>query len=696
MSEEAMGVFIQEAKEHLESMTKHLLEFEKDPKNIEAMNEIFRSAHTLKGSSGMMGFTDIQELTHKMEDVLDNIRKGLISPSSDLIDILFECIDALEERIDNLERGENKELTFSHLVKKLEDSIGNLDRNAQEKNEFGKIFFSLNKDELKEIEKEIASLKNGKECFIVTVKLNEDCFFKAARAYMIIKNLQRIGRIIRCFPDVERMENGEFDDVSFTVLIATNYEEEIQKLVEQIPEVNDVEVKKFESSEELSKCFSTKHFQVEEKNGKKEAKLEVDIRSLQTIKVSTKQLDELMNLIGELVVNKIQLLKISSRHRLDFLNTTLESIDRVTSELQDLVMRIRMVPLEQVFNRFPRLVRDIARKGGKKVNFIMKGGEVKVNRTVLVEIGEPILHLLRNAVDHGIEPPEIRKKNGKPEEGVVKLIAERKGNKVLITVEDDGAGIDPEKIKKKALEKGIISEAEASTISAKQLIDLIFLPGFSTAEKVTETSGRGVGMDIVKTRIESLGGTVQLESNPGKGTKITLTLHDAPLKLTVVKAMLIKLSEQTYAIPLNLIAEVINIKRREIKKLGGSEAINVRGQIIPIFQLRELLGLPKIKSDKYTVLIIKRKPYNFGVIIDSIINMREIVVRKLEDIMKRIEGIRGATILENGQVILILDPMRLLDKREHKEEVEASQLNTHIYMAEATYSSILTRSRALS
>ena len=380
-----------------------------------------------------------------------------------------------------------------------------------------------------------------------------------------------------------------------------------------------------------------------------------------------KQLDELMNLVSELVVNKNQLLKISSYHRLDFLDTTLESIDRVTSELQDLVMRIRMVPLEQVFNRFPRLVRDIVRKSGKKVNFIMKGGDVKVNRTVLVDIGEPILHLLRNAVDHGIEPPEIRKKNGKPEEGLIRLIAERKGNKVIITVEDDGAGIDPEKIKKKALEKGIISEAEAKAMTTRQLIDLIFLPGFSTSEKVTETSGRGVGMDIVKTRIESLGGTVTLNSTPGKGTKITLTLHDAPLKLTVVKAMLIKVSEETYAIPLNLIAEVMSIRREEIKKLKGREAINLRGQIIPLFQLRELLNLPRKESDRYTILVIKREPYNFGIIIDSIIDMREIVVRKLKGLVEGIEGLKEATILENGQVILILDPISLLNKIRRKE-----------------------------
>ena len=681
MNEEAMEIFMQETRKHLESMTKHLLMFERDPKNIEALNEIFRSAHTIKGSSGIMGFTDIQELAHRMEDALDNIRKGLISPSSDLIDVLFECIDALEEKIGNLERGENRKVSFSHLIRKLNDLISSDDksRDFQRENELERRFFSLNEDELKEIEKEIISLKNKGRFFVVNVKLDKDCFFKAARAYMIIRNLQKIGKIVKCFPSIERIENGEFDDTSFMVLITADYKEEIQNLVEQIPEVNNVEVEKIESLEKLSKYFLIKKSQTEKKNIKKETKLGVDIHSIQAIKVSTKQLDDLMNLVSELIVNKNQLLKISSHYRLDFLDTTLESIDRVTSELQDLVMRIRMVPLEQVFNRFPRLVRDIAKKSGKKVNFIMKGGEVKVNRTVLVEIGEPILHLLRNAIDHGIELPEMRRKNGKPEEGVVKLIAERKGNKVIITVEDDGAGIDPEKIKRKALEKGIISKAEADTISTKQLIDLIFLPGFSTADKVTETSGRGIGMDIVKTRIESLGGTVTLESNLGKGTKVTLTLYDAPLKLTVVKAMLIKLSEQTYAIPLNLIEEALDIKREDIKRLGSDEAVNVRGQIIPLFQLRKLLGFPEMKSDKHTVLIVRGKSCKFGIIVDSIIDMREIVVRKPEGIIKRVKGIKGATILENGQVILILDPASLLDERRRKK-IENLQPNARICM----------------
>ena len=302
----------------------------------------------------------------------------------------------------------------------------------------------------------------------------------------------------------------------------------------------------------------------------------------------------------------------------------------------------------------------MARKLGKKVNFVVKGKEIEVDRTVLDEIGEPILHLLRNAIDHGIEPPEIRKRNGKPEEGVVKLIAERRRDHILIIVEDDGAGLDPEKIKMKALEKGIISEAEANVMTARQLIDLIFLPGFSTAEKVTELSGRGVGMDVVKTKIESLGGTIQIESSVGKGTKVTLML---PLTLAIVKALLIKVVNQLYAIPLSQVAEIIKVKKSKLKKIGDVEATNLRGKVLPIFRLRRLLGYPRIESENYVAIVINREPVNFGLIVDSVEGMQEIVIKSLDERLKRIDGMAGVTILGDGKVVLILDPIALIRRK---------------------------------
>ena len=652
--EQYLEIFIQEAKEQLEIITQSLLELEKNPENQEVVNEIFRAAHTLKGSSGMMGFTEIQELTHKMEDVFDSIRKGLTKPSPDLIDVLFECVDALEKRINHLEMGERKEEDFSYLVEKLETCITEKGDTHEEE----EISRSLSIEELKALEAEVNSLGNAGECFFVTVRLNEDCLFKSARAYMIITALEKIGKIVRCFPEIKKIEDGEFNEATFNILVMTDYgKEKIEEIVKNVSEVSDIKIKRFK--EELQEKVA-KPSEIQRKEMHLEPKIEVDFSAVQTIRVRREELDKLMNLVGELVINKIQLLRSSSEHKLDFLKTTLDNIDRLTSELQDLVMRIRMVPIGHIFNRFPRLVRDIARKLGKKVNFMMEGKEIEVDRTVLDEIGEPILHLLRNAIDHGIEPPNKREEVGKPPEGIVKLTAERKRDHILITVEDDGAGLDPEKIKRKALEKGVISEAEANAMTTQQLIDLIFLPGFSTSEKVTETSGRGVGMDIVKTKIEALGGTVQIESAVGKGTKVTLML---PLTLAIIKAMLIKAANQIYAIPLSQIAEVIHIKKSELKKIGNIKAINLRGKVLPVFHLRRLLGYLELETENYTAVIINREPINFGLIIDSIVGMQEIVIKTLDESLKKIEGIAGVTILGDGQVVLILDPANLIAKK---------------------------------
>ena len=650
MAEQYMEIFIQEAREQLEIMTRSLLDLEKNPENHEVVNEIFRAAHTLKGSSGMMGFTDIQELAHKMEDLFDNIRKGLMTPSSDLIDSIFECIDAIEERINRIEKGERGEGDFSYLIKKIEDYVKG-DEISNEK----EIFHPPNMEELKILAEKDDSLEKTGKYLTITVKFSDDCIFKSARAYMVATALKKLGKILRCSSEIKEIENGNFNEPVFTILFATNHKkEEIEEAIKNIPEISEVKIKDFK------KTFEKKSFSSQREGKNSKLRLEADFSPVQTVKVRREELDKLMNLVGELIINKIQLLNASYEHKLDFLKTTINNIDRLTSELQDLVMRIRMVPIEHIFNRFPRLVRDISKKMGKKVNFIMEGKEIEVDRTILEEIGEPILHLLRNAIDHGIEPPEERRKVGKSPEGTVKLAAERKKDHISIIVEDDGAGIDPEKIRKKALEKGVISESEVNAMSDQQLINLIFLPGFSTAEKITETSGRGVGMDIVKTKVEALGGTVNVESTVGKGTRVTLTL---PLTLAIVKAMLIKVANQTYAIPLSMIAEVIGIKRFELRKIGNIHAIDLRGKILPIFYLRRLLGYSEYEKEKYDALIINKGSSYFGLIVDSILGMQEIVIKTLDESLKRIRGIAGVTILGNGQVILILDPISLIETK---------------------------------
>ena len=537
-TEQYKELFIEEAKEHLQTITQALLDLEKNPEDMETLNKIFRSAHTLKGSSGMMGFNDISELTHVMEDVFDELRKGA-EASSNLIDVLFECVDALEARLAKLENGEDEPIDVSSLIEKLKVCI------------------------VKEKDKEKA-----------------------------------------------------------------------EKIVEYA--------------------------------GKSETKAEVELQSVRVVKVHTEQLDKLMNLVGELVINKIQLLKIASDYKLEPLKHSLSNIDRLTRELQDIVMQIRMVPVAQIFDRFPRLVRDLSRREGKRVNFVMKGREIEVDRTVLEEIGEPLIHLLRNAIDHGIEPPDVRVKKGKSPEGTVKLIAKRRRDNIIITVEDDGAGIDPEKVRKSAVEKGLISRSEAEKLGKEQLINLVFLPGLSTSSKVTETSGRGIGLDVVKNKIVSIGGNVQLETEIGKGTKVTLTL---PLSLAIVEAMLVKVTDQLYAIPVSFVSEIASVKKENVRKLGNIDATIIRGKVVPLIQLRELLNLPHSESNNLTTVIINREPANFGLVVDSVVGLQEIVTKSLHESLMKIEGISGVTILGDGQVVLILDPIALLSRKNRQQKL---------------------------
>ena len=652
-TEQYKELFIEEAKEHLQIITQSLLDLEKNPDNIEILNKIFRSAHTLKGSSGMMGFNDISELTHVMEDIFDELRKGA-KVSSNLIDVLFECVDALEARLTKLENGEDEPIDISSLIKRLKECV------PKKKEERKTIKVKDNSTKMKAAKE----FKNGENLFIIHVKLSEDCVFKAARAFMILDSLEKIGKVVRSNPSKDEVEAGNFESTDFEAVVATNYKmEKIKNILRNISEIAKVEIKEFceGSLEKEDKKFDTAP------KGTKE----VEISSVRTVKVRTEQLDKLMNLVGELVINKIQLLKIASDYRLEPLKHCLSSIDRLTRELQDVVMQIRMVPIAQIFDRFPRLVRDLSRREGKKVNFIMKGREIEVDRTVLEEISEPLIHLLRNAIDHGIEPPDVRIKRGKPPEGTVKLIAERRRDNIIITVEDDGAGIDPEKVRRSAIEKGLISQSEVEKLGREQLINLVFLPGLSTSSKVTEISGRGVGLDVVKNKIVSLGGNVRLETEVGKGTKVTLTL---PLSLAIIEAMLVKVTDQTYAIPISFVSEVASVKKENVRKLGNIEATIIRGKVIPLIQLRELLNLPLSESRNLTTVIINREPINFGLVVDSVVGLQEIVTKPLHESLMKIEGVGGVTILGNGQVILILDPIGLLSQRKRKSWLKINGL----------------------
>ncbi|MGB9841948.1 MAG: chemotaxis protein CheW [Candidatus Bathyarchaeales archaeon] len=730
-------VFIEEAREHIDTLTRSLLSLEKDPQNMELVNMLFRAAHTLKGCSGMMGYKDIQELTHAMEDVFDDLRKGR-KPTSNLITVLLECADALSCRLENIQNMNEEEIKVPSLLQKLQEAteLTALEEVKKMKKEVSPI--EAKKEvlpaekkpiiiELTETEKEaiVNAEICGEHCYFVDLKFSKDCAFKSVRSILVLSKISEMAEIIKSHPDQKELEAFKEDklDSGFKIaIISRSSAEEIEKCIRQVCEIEDVHVvhydpaaqeetttkpevkiapastvkieNKIEAETEITpqgiasekivqetsqvslleepeeieppstetKSPSMKDNVLSLKNRIEEqskqiteaSKLFAEVRATQTVRVKFEQLDKIMNLVGELVINKIALLQLISDNRNGELKRIAENIDRLTSDLHDLVMQVRMVPVSQIFDRFPRLVRDLSIKRNKLIDLVMEGRDIEIDRTVLDEIGEPLIHLLRNSVDHGIEPPEERKKANKNPVGKIRLSAQRSGEHVIIEVEDDGAGIDPEKIKEVAIKRGFISKEEAEKMSRNELVSLIFLPGFSTSKEVTETSGRGVGMDVVKTKIAALGGTVQFETRVGKGTKITLKV---PLTLAIIKAILVRDSGQTFTIPTSQVSEIIRAKRSDIKLLGKTDAIVVRGKVIPVVHLHKLLGYDGPNEEEFELLIthLGDEKTKLGLIVDSVISQQDILVKPLSETLKGIKGISGATILGDGQVVLVLD-----------------------------------------
>ncbi|NPA63157.1 MAG: chemotaxis protein CheA [Methanococci archaeon] len=943
MMEEYLEIFAEEAEEHIQTINECLLELEKDPSNLDLINQIFRSAHTIKGGARTVGLSHISDLTHHMEDILDYVRNGQIPVTSEIIDLLFKCLDALETMLEEVKSGEtetsvdvdsiineikqmkekylsgkggseqkekvekeekkeeeqkseekteekketkkikkvkikyknpkttikikkiikekkeeaeksgeesveieeiigsiNKSVeifytltdivndpdlkpllekirdfvnkisekklkinenvleTLKYITKVLEDIARGLEQgktikevgiNIEEVNkkieeaesssqeevekeieieveldhekfdlsEFvdiirekieqgwklfhlkakvedncplksarlsmiltrlknvGEILLSiptegelkeqsyeeldvmfLSDKNIEEIKKEVENVPEidyvavaeveiefeeeeiethedveveeevVPDAYKIVVILDDECLLRAVRAYMVIKELQNIGEIVKTIPDIEAIQNGEFNSLKFTVFLKLKdgYEvDDIKEAIMRVPEIKDVQITSPDEKEEKKEEEQKSEEKTEEKKETKEqskpapkkpATKKEEKKSSQTIRINIEKLDKLMNLVGELVITRANFSQIANKYQLKELNNAINRLSMLINELQEEVMAMRMIPVAYVFNRFPRMVRDLAKALGKEVEFIMEGTDIELDRTVLDELAEPLVHLIRNALDHGIEPPEEREKVGKPRKGTLKLIAQRERDHVNIIVEDDGKGIDPEIIRKKAIERGLITEEEAKKLSDHEIINLIFMPGFSTADKVSDVSGRGVGMDVVKTKIESLGGTVVVYSEKGKGTRVVLKL---PLTMAIITALLMKLDEQIYAIPITSVLDVTMINRSDIKNIEGTNAIIYRDEIIPVIWLKDFLGMPYLgeEEDELTIVVIERSGGKLGVVVDEVIGREDIVVKSLTGILKNIPGLAGATILGDGRVALILD-----------------------------------------
>ena len=631
-----------------------------------------------------MGFAKIAELTHEMEDVLDLVRKEQLKLNEDIMDTLFKCLDSLEQMVDSVGNGEAEDVVdVSDLVAKLSSiskgtpppaaapAAGGAAAAPAAGDASGGAGGDLGIDDI-----DLDVMKKAKDAgmnvFHVKVTLMESCVLKAARSVMVMHALDEIGDVIKSVPPAEDLEQEKFER-SFDIVVATASDAEaVTNAVDTVSEIEDIGVEELDP-DALAKPAEPapaapaaaaapapkKAAAPAKKEGAKAAAPKKQHQS-QSVRVDIEKLDTLMNLMGELVINKVRLEQIGQTHRMSDLMETLEQMDRVTGDLQNIVMKVRMVPVSAVFNRFPRMVRDVSKELGKEINLTIEGEETELDRTVIDEIGDPIMHLLRNSLDHGVESPDAREAKGKPRVGEVGLIARHEGNNVVIMITDDGAGIDASKIRRKAVEKGMITQDEADRLDDADAVRLIFLPGFSTAEQITDISGRGVGMDVVRSKIEALSGHVDVETHIDEGSIFKIKL---PLTLAIIQAMLVRVQEEMYAIPLTSIDSTVNIEPTDIQTIQNKEVIVLRGEIIPIVRMEEALQVPHVKdSEELFVVVVHAGEAKAGIVVDNLIGQQEIVIKTLGNLFAGLKLFGGATVLGDGRVALILDVATMIQQ----------------------------------
>ncbi len=678
-----LEVFIEESKEHLQLCSEQLLELEKNPEDLSVVNEIFRAAHTLKGMSATMGYEDLANLTHKMENVLDAIRNEKIVLTPETFDTLFLAVDHLEEIVYSIAEGGEGKKNVEEVVRKLQliekgESIvqGAFQETAVASTVLDQVSESATTSQYDEFELTILqqSKEQGFDSYEIHIHLREDCLLKAARVFMIFEVLEKIGEVIKSVPSVEQLEEEQFDHSFSVTIISKEKKDDIQKKIMKVSEVDKVDVhplnfdhlrvaaiaKEDAIVTESNKVQTETATKTDNVSTETKKQLQTKSSSSKTIRVNIERLDILMNLFEELVIDRGRLDQIS--HDLDNqeLHETVERMSRVTSDLQTIVLNMRMVPVETVFNRFPKMIRQLARDLHKKVDLEIVGAETELDRTVIDEIGDPLVHLLRNAMDHGVETPDVRLANGKSEEGKIVLKAYHSGNHVFIEITDDGAGINKERVLDKAISKGIVTREAALTLTEKQIYELILASGFSTAEKISDVSGRGVGLDVVKNTIETLGGSVSIDSKEGAGSVFLIQL---PLTLSIISVMLVEIQKEKYAIPLSSIIETAIIKREDIMNAHNQQVIDFRGKVLPLLFLKNIFEVPisKEEDEFLSVVIVRKGDKLAGLVVDSFIGQLEVVLKSLGEYLNSAFAISGATILGDGQVALIIDCNALIN-----------------------------------
>jgi Chemotaxis protein histidine kinase and related kinases len=671
-----MSMFLEESMDNLQTLNDSLLQLEQEPNDIDKLNEIFRVAHTIKGMAATMGFNQMAELTHKMEDVLSEFRDGQLKVTQKVVTVLFKCLDTLEQMVNNISDGVAGEVTIEDIIKELESITEGKEEDTQvveepisEENDENTAV-ELNEYDINIVKQ---AEDRGYKSYQIKIILSESTLLKSARAFLIFKSLEECGEIIKSIPSAEDIENENFEFEIDLIFLSTKEKNEIYEILMNISEVDKVlidevdvkaeKAKKVEMQQETvnveeikaaidPKPAAVDNVQNKGNNGKSNQK-EVHKKAHQSVRVDLERLDNFMNMVSELVIHRTRLEQISSNHKLNDLNETLEQVARTTSDLQDLVMKIRMLPLDSVFNRFPRMIRDLSVELGKEMELIIQGADTELDRTVIDEIGEPLIHLIRNAADHGIESKEMRASRGKDPIGKIRLIAYQEGTKAVIKVEDDGSGIPVDKVKAKAERSGINTDG----MTDNDIRNLIFMQGFSTNEQVTDISGRGVGMDVVKTKISALGGTVDVISEKDKGSTFIIRL---PLTLQIIQALLVNVGNETMAISLGYIDRVIDYSDDLVKMTNNKEVIIYNGNVTPLIRLNKRLGVEKSSSNKNYIVIVKVGEKTVGLMVDGLLGQKEIVIKPLGKTLQGLREYIGATILGDGLVTLILDVAALV------------------------------------
>ncbi len=707
-----LEIFLDETNEHLQSLNTQILALEQDPENMDTINEIFRAAHSLKGMAGTMGYKRMQTLTHDMENVFSEVRNGNIKVNADMIDVLFQCLDALEEYNTTIRESSDEGTNDnSALIKRLNDimnggsgSAGASTARAEAPAEAaaesappagdGFQGIKLNENQQSVLTE---AIKGGKNVFGLTVKVQESCILKAARAFLVFKAIEETSEIIVSDPPSQDIEDEKFD-LTFSLIIVSEAElGEILTASRSVSEIEDVtgSVLKLEdvsagAVEEPSMAAETSEPAAAEAPAATPAVAESTPESAsaqpaaqnqapaqtsapaakktpnkpvvnRTVRVDIEKLDTLMNLVSELIIAKNSLVSASamSGNSSQAVNEQIEYLESVTTSLHESVMKVRMVPIESTVNKFPRMVRDLQKKLGKKMELYMSGEETELDRTVVDQIGDPLMHLLRNSADHGLESAEVRKERGKPEVGSIFLDAYQDGNNVVIEVRDDGNGIDTNAVKNKGIERGVITPEQGEAMSEKEIIGLLFNAGFSTAKVVSDVSGRGVGLDVVKSMIESLSGEVEVKSKLGEGSTWTIRL---PLTLAIIQALMVEIGDEKYAIALGSIQTIEDIPPEDVKLVQAKEVIQLRDLVIPLIRLNEILDVPSKKNpeDNLVVVVVKKGDKMAGLVVDELIGQQEIVIKSLGKYISKCKIISGATVLGDGEVALILDANALI------------------------------------